>query len=77
MEQKYGLKRRRLHRGKGDNKTGYDRIVLNAWPGEEPGLASDKRSASKDVFFRQVDQIQKEVLECFPDFPFEKLIQKS
>jgi len=77
MEQKYGLKRRRLHRGKGDNKTGYDRIVLNVCSGEEPGLAADKQSVQKDVFFRQVDQIQKEVLEHFPNFPFEKLIQKS
>ncbi len=74
LENEYGLQRRRKHRGKGDNKTGYDRIALRVQSLEEVEYMPAKQAAKKDVFFHQIDQIQREVLEHFPDFPFEGLL---
>lgn len=70
MEENYGQKPVRYHRARNDNKLGYWNIRL--LKEEEPEEGMEQGETSRDDFFRRVEQLIKEVLDCFPEFPFWK-----
>lgn len=73
MEQNYFQQRVRCHTSKGSNRTGYRRIQLR--DAEIPIKSIDAvHDDGKVAFFQRIDEIQDEVLNCFPEFPFRNLL---
>lgn len=70
VEETYQQKRVRCHKTDGSNKTGYYRLRL-----VEAETTPETQSDKREEFFRYVDNIQSEVLEHFPDFPFRHLLE--
>lgn len=76
VEQYYGRPRERYHRRNYGNKTGFRHIQLNPEETTE-NVCHSQGDTSKDAFFYQLDQIQEEVLRHFPNFPFQKFLEKN
>ena len=73
MEQNFGQAPVRCHKSKSENKLGFWYVRLLPYEAPSP---PPTQPANRDDFYYRLDPVTQEVLQHFPDFPFQELFEK-